>query len=164
MTEEAIDRLRGITAWFFAYGTAIFIPIIIVFIGFMTWLVSRLVDSRQTLRAAMVVAAYSYVPRVVAAVVAAVQGLVLKPDQLDGLMRLSIGPARFLDPATANPIVMAIAFRFDLFTIWVTILLAIGAYVTGRISKQSAVVAGVLFWVVGSLYPVFQAWRATVLA
>jgi hypothetical protein len=58
---------------------------------------------------------------------------------------------------------MAIAFRFDLFTIWVTILLAIGAYVTGRISKQSAVVAGVLFWVVGSLYPVFQAWRATVL-
>ncbi|HEX4468689.1 MAG TPA: YIP1 family protein [Gemmatimonadaceae bacterium] len=164
VTEEVIDRIRGYTAWAFTYGTAIFIPIVIVFIGFMTWLVSRLVDSRQTLRAAMVVAAYSYVPRVVAAVVAAVQGLVLKPDQLDGLMRLSVGPARFLDPATTNPIVMAIAFRFDLFTIWVTILLAIGAYVTGRISKQSAVVAGVLFWVVGSLYPVFQAWRATVLS
>ena len=164
VTEDALDRVRGFTAWLFSYGAVIFIPITIVLVGFMTWLISRLVDSRQTLQAAMVVAAYSYVPRVVAAIVNAVQGLILKPDQLDGLTRLSLGPARFLDPATANPILVQVALRFDLITIWVTILLAIGAYATGRISKQGAVVAGVLFWIGGSLYPIFQAWRATVLS
>lgn len=164
VTEEVIDRLRSYSSWAFIFGTLVIVPIMIVFMGFVTWLLSRLVESRQTLQAAMVVAAYSYMPRVVGAIVNAVQGLVLKPDQLDGFSRFSLGPARFLNPATANPILLQIALRFDLFTIWVTILLAIGAYVTGRISKRSAVLAGILFWIAGSLYPIFQAWRATVLS
>ena len=134
-------------------------PIIIIVIGFMTWLVAKLVDARQELRAAMVVAAYSYVPRVLQWIVYAVEGLVLRPDQLNGLTKLSFGPARFVDPVTTNPVVLQILVRLDLFTIWVTVLLAIGVYVTGQVSKQRAAVAGVMFWIVGSIPQILGALR-----
>jgi hypothetical protein len=38
-----------------------------------------------------------------------------------------------------------------LITLWVTVLLAIGVYATGNITKARAVVFGVLIWVIGSL-------------
>jgi hypothetical protein len=95
----------------------------------------------------------------VQAIVNAVQGLIMSPDQLNSLMKLSLSPARFLNPDTANPIVLQLLNRFDLFTIWVTVLLAIGVYATGRVSKDRAAVAGVLFWIVGGLPALFGALR-----
>jgi hypothetical protein len=89
----------------------------------------------------------------------AVQGLVLKPDQLDGVVKLSFSPARFLDVATANPVLVQVLNRFDLFTIWVTVLLAIGVYVTGRVTKNQAIFAGVLFWIVGGIPAILGALR-----
>jgi hypothetical protein len=159
MTEEMIDRARSIGAWFTTYGPVIFTPIAILIVGLMTWLVAKLVDARQALHAALMVAAYSYVPRVIQGIVNAVQALVLSPDKLTGFVKLSLSPARFLDPATANPLLLALLARFDLFTIWVTVLLAIGVYVTGRVSKGQAAFAGVLFWIVGTIPAVIGAVR-----
>lgn len=159
MTEEMIDRARSVGAWFATWGPVIFTPVSILLVGFMTWLVAKLVDSRQTLHAAMVVAAYSFVPRVIQFIANAVQGLVLSPDHLNGVIKLSFSPARFLDPATANPVLVQVLNRFDLFTIWVTVLLAIGVYVTGRVTKSQAVIAGVLFWIVGAIPALLSALR-----
>jgi hypothetical protein len=159
ITEEMIERTRGFFEFSRTWGPIIFTPILIIVVGFMTWLVAKLVDARQDLHAAMVVASYAFVPRVVQAILNAVQGLVLKPDQLNSLVRLSLSPARFLDPATANPVLIQILNRFDLFTIWVTVLLAIGVYVTGHVSKQRAAIAGVLFWVVGAIPAILGALR-----
>lgn len=159
ITEEMIDRARSVSAFFTTWGPLIFIPLSIVVVGFMTWLVAKLVDSRQTLHAALVVAAYSFVPRVVQFILNAVQGLVLSPDKLNGVVKLSFSPARFLDPSTANPVLVQVLNRFDLFTIWVTVLLAIGVYVTGRVSKSQAAIAGVLFWIVGAIPAILGALR-----
>jgi hypothetical protein len=159
ITEEMIDRARSVGAFFTTYGPIIITPISIILVGFMTWLVAKLVDSRQSLHAAMVVAAYAFVPRVIQFIANAVQGLLLSPDKLNGIIKLSFSPARFLDPATASPVLIQILNRFDLFTIWVTVLLAIGVYVTGRVSKGQATVAGVLFWIVGSIPALLSALR-----
>jgi hypothetical protein len=150
ITEDMIAKAHGFFEFTSTWGPIILTPISIMVVGLMTWLVAKMVDARQELNAAMVVAAYAYVPRVVQFIVNAVQGLVLSPDQLNGVVKLSFSPARFLDPATANAVVVQILNRFDLFTIWVTVLLAVGVYVTGRVSKQRAVVAGVLFWIIGA--------------
>jgi hypothetical protein len=99
------------------------------------------------------------VPRLVQGVVNAIQGLVLKADQLTALTQLSLSPARFLDPATTSPVTLQLLNRFDLFTIWVTVLLAIGLYVTGKVSKQKAVIGGVLFWIVGTIPALLGALR-----
>ncbi|HEY2375319.1 MAG TPA: Yip1 family protein [Gemmatimonadaceae bacterium] len=159
ITEEMIERTRGFSNFAATWGPIILTPIAAIIVGFMTWLVAKLVDSRQTLNAALVVAAYSFVPRIVQSIFNAVQGLLLKPDQLNGVVKLSLGPARFVDLATTKPIVVQLLNRFDLFTIWVTILLAIGVYATGRVSKQQAAIAGVLFWIVGAIPAVLGALR-----
>ena len=49
----------------------------------------------------------------------------------------------------------------DLFTIWVTVLLAIGLHVVGKIPKQQAAIAAAITWVVGALLPLFGALRAS---
>jgi hypothetical protein len=159
VTEEMIEKTRGFFEFSRTWGAIIFTPISIVIVGFMTWLVAKLVESKQDLHAALVVASYAFVPRVVQFIANAVQGLVLKPDQLDGVVKLSFSPARFLDISTANPVLVQVLNRFDLFTIWVTVLLAIGVYVTGRVTKNQAVFAGVLFWIVGSIPAILGALR-----
>lgn len=159
VTEDMIEKTRGFFEFSRTWGAIIFTPVSILIIGFMTWLVAKLVDARQTLGAAMMVAAYASMARVIQYIANAVQGLVMSPDQLNGLTRLSFGPARFLDPTTANPLVLQVLNRFDLFTIWLTVLLAIGVYVTGRITKGQAVFAGVLFWVVGAIPAILGAVR-----
>lgn len=160
MTEEMIERARSIGAVTTNIAIVVGTPVLVIVVAFMTWLVGKLVDSKQTLHAALVVAAYSMVPRVIQAVVNAVQGLLLKPDQLS-VTKLSLSPARFVDTDTTSPLVVQMLNRFDLFTIWVTVLLAIGLYVTGRVPKSKAAIAGVLFWIVGAIPALLGAWQQT---
>jgi hypothetical protein len=63
-----------------------------------------------------------------------------------------------MDPDTTNPLLYQLLGRLDLITIWVTVLLAIGLYVTGKVSKERAVVFGILIWIIGSLPALRQAY------
>ena len=122
-----------------------------------TWLVGKLVDATQTFHAALVVAAYAYVPRILEQVISGVQALLLDPAQLDGRFRLSFGPGRFLDPDTASPLLLAFVGRLDVFTLWITVLIAIGLSVTGRIPLKRAAIAAAVVWLLGGLPTILQA-------
>lgn len=159
MTEDVIEKMRGFTGLMFTAGLIVIMPVVIIVVGFMTWLVGKLFDSRQDLNAALVVAAYSQVPRVVAALLNMVQGLVLKSEQLNSMAKFTFSPARFVDPSKVSPLVFQLLLRVDLFTIWVTVLLATGLYVTGRVSKQKAAMAGVVFFILGAIPQVLQGLR-----
>ena len=156
ITTEQMESMRGVTEKIQKFGLVVIIPLTIFIVGFMTWVVAKLVDSRQELHAALVVAAYSQVPRVIQGIVMGVQGLLMKPEQLNSRFSLDIGPARFFDPDATSQVLLVMLNRFELFTIWVTILLAVGVYATGRVSKRNAAIAGVLFWVVGSIPTLLQ--------
>jgi hypothetical protein len=65
-----------------------------------------------------------------------------------------------MNPDTASPVAIALASRVDLFTIWVTVLLAIGLHVVGKVPKEKAAIAGAITWIVGALPAVFGALRA----
>lgn len=93
ITEDMIAKTRGFFEFSRTWGPIIFTPIAIIVVGIMTWLIAKLVDARQTLNAALVVAAYAFVPRVVQAIANAIQGLVMSPDQLNSLTKLSFSPA-----------------------------------------------------------------------
>jgi hypothetical protein len=127
------------------------IPVIMFFVGVVTWLVGKMFGAEQTFRAALVVGAYSYVPKVIDGLSAAIQGLFLDPSQFDGKYRMTLGPGRFLDPDTASPMLVELLGRMDVFTIWVTVLIAIGLAVTGRIPRGRAVMAAVVIWLIGAL-------------
>lgn len=150
-TPEQMERVRGIATATTRYGISIITLVTMFVLGSVSWVVGKVVGSKQTYHAALVVAAWAYMPRVLGGVLGGVQGLIMDPSKLNSQLALSIGPARFFDVETTNPLLYQVLGRFDLITIWVTILLAVGLYVTGKVSKTNAVVFGVLIWIVGSI-------------
>ena len=160
ITPEMMAKTREMTEKFTKVGVFIFTPIIIFCVGFILWVVGKLVEAKQTFSAAVMVAAYAFVPKVVESVVAGVQGLLLDPATLNGRYKISLGVGRFLDPDAASPMLLALVGRMDVFTIWVTVLLAIGLSATGNIPRRKAIIAGVLMWIIGALPGVFGALRS----
>ncbi len=158
-TPEMADRFRPMFERFGQLAGFVFVPLSIVATGTVLWLAGKLFEARQTYRAAMVVAGYAFVPRILEAVLNGVQGLVLDPAALNGRWRLTFGVGRFLDPDTTAPLVLALLGRLDVFTIWVTLLLAIGLAVTGGIGRTRAFGAAALVWAAGALPGVMQALR-----
>ena len=157
---EAMDRMRGFMIRVGQVAAFVFIPIAIFSVGIVTWLVGKLVDAKQSFYAALVVSAYAFTPRALEGVVNGIQALFLDPAQMDGRFRITFGPGRFLDPDTTSPLLIAVVGRLDLFTVWITVLVAIGLCVTGRIPLRRAAIAAALVWVAGGLMPILQALRA----
>jgi len=160
ITAEMMQKGRAISETFAKIGAFIFVPIAIFLTGLVLWVVGKFVDAKESLAAAIMVAAYAYVPRILENILNGVQGLLMDPASLDGRYRLSLGVGRFLDPNTASPMMLALLGRVDVFTIWVTVLLAIGLSVTGRIPRSKAALAAVIVWVIGALPAVLGAARA----
>ena len=105
-------------------------------------------------------ATYSEVPRIVQILVNAAQALVMSPEKLNAINSVGLNLARFMDPDRASPAAIALASRVDLFTIWVTVLLGIGIYVVGKLTKQQAAIIAVIVWIIGALPAVFGALRS----
>jgi hypothetical protein len=159
LNQAQIDTARRFSETFGKIAAFIFMPVGIFFTGLFLWVVGKFVESKQTLGQGLMVAAYAFLPRVIESVVTAIQGLVLDTSKMNGRFRISLGLGRFFDPDTTSPLLLALIGRIDVFTIWVTILLAIGLSVTGKISRQRAAIAAVIVWFLGALPTVLQAAR-----
>ena len=160
ITAEMMEKGRAFGEGFAKYGAIVFVPVGMFLTGLMLWLIGKLFDAREQLSDAIMVAAYAFMPRVVEAVVAGVQGLLIDPASLNGRFKLSLGLGRFLDPDTASPVLLALLGRVDVFTIWVTVLLAIGLSVTGRIPRSRAAAAAAIVWVCGAIPQLMGALRS----
>lgn len=160
LTPEAVERMRGFTSRVGQIGVLVFLPIAMLCVGLVTWAAGKLVDAKQSLHTSLVVAAYAFAPRVLEGVVNGVQALVFDPAQFNGRFRITFGPGRFLDPDVASPLLVASVGRLDLFTLWITVLIAIGLSVTGRIPLRRAAIAAALVWLAGALPVIMQAIRA----
>lgn len=126
-------------------------PVVIFCTGLVLWLLGKLVGARQTLNAAILVAAFANVPRLLGALLGGVLALLVDASTLTSRHAIGFGPARFLDPDSTSPVLLVMASRLDPFTIWATVLLAIGLAVTGRISRPQAGIAAGLVWLAGML-------------
>lgn len=160
MNTEAVERVRGFALRMQQVGMFIFLPLAILGIGVTTWVAGKLVDATHTFRAALIVAAYAYAPRILDQVLYGLQGLFLDPEQMDGRFRLTMGVGRFLDPDTVSPLLLAVVGRVDLITLWITALVAIGLCVTGRIPMKKAAIAAAIVWLVGGLPLIIPALRS----
>jgi hypothetical protein len=157
LTPEQMQTVRSFALVMGKVGAFIFVPVGIFLTGLALWVCGKLFDSTQTLGQAVMVASYAFLPRVVEGVVTSVQGLLLDPSTFTGRWRISLGVGRFLDPDSTSPALLALVGRIDVFTIWVTILLAIGLAVTGKIPRAKAAIAGVIVWFLGAVPLLLQA-------
>lgn len=160
LTAEQMQSMRGISETFAKIGAFVFVPIGIFLTGLMLWVCGKPFEAKQTLKQATMVAAFAFMPRIIEALVVSVQGLLLDPGSFTGRWRLSLGIGRFLDPDATSPALLALVGRLDVFTIWVTVLLAIGLSVTGNIPRSRAALAAALVWLLGAAPLLLQAARS----
>ena len=159
LTAEQMASGRGffetLGPLFFAVG----ITLSVLGAGVVLWLVGKLFDAKESVTAALMIATYAEVPRVVQILTNAAQGLFMSPEKLTSINSVGFSPARFMDPDHASAVMIALVSRVDVFTIWITVLLAIGLHVVGKIPKQQAAIAAAITWVAGALPAVFGALR-----
>jgi hypothetical protein len=160
ITEEQMASGRGFFETFAPIFFAVGLTISVFGTGLVLWVVGKLFDAKESITAAIMIATYSEVPRIVQILTNAAQALVMSPEKQTSLNAVGFNLARFINPDTGSPVVIALASRVDLFTIWVTVLLAIGLYVVGKVPKEKAAIAAGITWVVGALPAVFGALRA----
>ena len=154
---EQLGQMRAMGDKFGLIAVAFIMPITALLLGFVTWLVSKLFDAKETVGAATMIATYALFPRLIQQVVHGLQGLVLAPEQMRSMYSVTLSPARFFDPDTVSPFVLALAGRVDLFVIWSTVLIAIGLHIIGKIPKDRAYIAAAIVWVCGAIPPLGQA-------
>lgn len=153
---DAMAQGRAVGRTFAKVAVVVGTPIAIAAIGLCLWLLGKMVDAKQTAGASVMIAAWSWVPRIIQTVATAIQAQTMDLSTLKGLEQLSIGPARFIDPV-AQPLLSAIAARFDVFVLWSTALLAIGLSVVGRVSRASGWVAAGLVWALATAFALYGA-------
>jgi Yip1 domain len=160
LTAEQMASGRG----FFENLAPIFIAVVLTIsvfgTGLVLWVVGKLFDAKESVAAAITIAVYAEVPRLVQFLVNAAQAMFMSPESLNSANSVGFNLARFMDPDKTSPVLIALGARVDLFTIWVTVLLAIGIYVLGKITKQQAAIVAIVTWVVGALPALFGAMRA----
>jgi hypothetical protein len=137
---------------------AFFGPLIV---GVVLWLVGKLVSAGENIGAACMIATYAFFPRILGALVQVIMAFVIDPSKLNGMNRVTLSAAYFLDPNVASPVSVVLASRIDVFVIWSTILLAIGLSVVARIPRSKAAIAAAIVFVLGTIVPVFGAIRAS---
>lgn len=157
LTADQINSMRGVqekVASFFMYvGT----PIFMFVVGVLAWLAAKMVGAKVTYGQAVLIVAFAWVPRVVQSLVITVQKLVLDTANITSMHSFGASPARFMDPDATSKGMLAVASRFDLFTLWVTILVGIGIAVIGNVPRSKGYVAAAIVFVLGSLFPVVGA-------
>ena len=83
----------------------------------------------------------------------ALQALLLPEESLAGRYSVTLGLGRFFDPDTANPFCWRDRSDRSSFTIWVTVLLAIGLSITGMIPGPRPRWRARSVWLIGALLP-----------
>src|SRR5207244_1178702 len=101
------------------------IPVTAFLLGAVVWTVARAVGGRVRYAQGATIATFSFFPHVMESVVGGVQALLMDESQLTSRYSVSVGLGRIFDPATTNPILMALLGRIELFTLWSTVLVAV---------------------------------------
>ena len=159
MTPEQIESAKAIGAKFASVGF-IFILIVAPFLlGTVIFLASRVAGGAVGFAQGITIATFAWFPRLVEGVVSAVQALLMDESQLTSRLSVSLGLGRLMDAATTNPYVLALAGRVDVFTLWVTALIAIGIKVMAKVSTAQAVGAAAVVWFIGAIPVLLQAMR-----
>jgi hypothetical protein len=157
------ERMAASRNFFEMLGPVFFAVILTISVlgtGLVLWLVGKLFDAKESVGAAMMIATYAEVPRIVQILTNAAQALIMSPEKLNAANSVGFNLARFMNPDTASPFIIALGARVDVFTIWVTVLLAIGLHIVGKVPKQQAYIAAALTWVIGALPALFGALRS----
>jgi len=160
MTPERIETARKFASSLAPVFVVVGLPITVFVLGAVIWLVGRVVGGRVNYAQAATIATFGYFPRALETITNGVQALLMDEAKLTSRFSVSLGLGRLLDPTKVSAPLLALLGRVDLFTLWITVLVAVGLKQMTRITTGQAVGGAVLVWLIGALPTLLQALRA----
>ena len=162
LTPEQLEAGRRIAGTFAPVFVVVGIPITIFVLAAVVWLVARIVGgaARLNYAQAATITTFAYFPKVLDYISGGVQALLMDESKLNSRFSVSLGAARFFNPDSSSHALVALLGRLDLFTLWITVLIAVGIKQMARTTTGQAVAAGALVWLIGALPTLYQALRA----
>ncbi|HEU4629364.1 MAG TPA: YIP1 family protein [Gemmatimonadaceae bacterium] len=148
LTPEQLQGARTFGRMMMLVSSVVGVPILVLVLGLVLWFVGKLLDAEQPLRAAFLVVAFSYMPRIVEQLLTALQAFWLDLASKSSLFQVSFSAARFADPE-ASQLTLGLLSRIDPFVLWSYVLIAIGLSVTGRISRGKAALGAFVLFLLG---------------
>lgn len=149
MPAEAMAAAQKFAGYGFLATGVLMIPIGAVLTGLLVWIGGKVASARCTFGQAMLIATLASVPRVLSFIATAVQGAMVDPQTIRSFSDASLGAARFVDPVSTSPALMAMLTNLDLFNIWQFIIMAIGISVIGRVERSAGYVGALVGWGLG---------------
>jgi hypothetical protein len=155
MTGEQLAGAQKAMEASFKYGGFAAMPFVLLVLGGCVWLVAKLLGGELGYGGGVMIAAFAYLPKVLESLLVSVQTLVLDTSTFTGRYQFSWGVGRFLDPTMPQGMQNLLG-RIDLFTLWATILIAIGLAYSAKVPKSKAYAGAAIIWVLGALPAIFQ--------
>lgn len=146
LTQEMMSQQRGIAEGFASVAYYVGMPLLILFVAVLVWMAAKTVSAKIDWRAAMLVATLAQIPRLVGALLTTVQALLMDTSTITSMHSVGYSPARFMDPDATPKQLMDLVGRFDVFTLWVTVLLAIGIAVVGKVPRSKGAAGAAIVW------------------
>lgn len=152
MPPEAVAAMRSFGGIGIAVSAVLGAPLFVLGTGLLVFFVARLFDLKPTFTQAATIATFANVPRFLLGTLAVAAQAFLLPasDTPRGMFQLAVGPARFADP-DASTRLLGFLMRFELFTLWATVLIGIGVATVCRTSRKNGMLVAALVWFVATL-------------
>ena len=151
-TQEMADKAKPFMNISITIGGIVGTPIVLLIVGLVTWIVGRFImSSTLTFGTALLITSFSTFPKILASVVAVVEGLTMDVSKMTSPYQLSVSASRFFDPASMTDGLYQLLAQIDVFSIWSTVLVAIGLMHAGKLDKSKATITAVILFVCGAL-------------
>ncbi len=155
MTADQLAGMQSTMEASFKYGGFVAMPFILLILGACVWLVAKVLGGELGYGGGVMVASFAYLPKVLESLLVSVQSLVLDTSKFSGRYQFSWGVGRFLDSSMSQGMQNLLG-RIDLFTLWATLLIAIGLAYSAKVPKSKAYTGAAVVWVLGALPAVLQ--------
>ena len=151
LTPDMVNSMRPIQEKIASVFVYLGSPIGIFFTALFAWIATKIVSVKVKFGQAMTISTLAFIPRLVGLLVGVLQVVLMDTTNFTNRYSLSVSPARFMDPDTANAKLFAVMGSLDLFAIWSTVLIGIGIAVMGKAPRNKGYLAAVIVFVLGVL-------------
>ena len=152
ITPEMMENMRGMQEGMGAFFGYVGTPVIILVMALFVWLAARFIaGAKVTYGQSAMITTLAWIPRLVGMFVTTMQVALMDTSNETSMFGLSLSPARFMDPATANPKLYGLGGSFELFSVWSLILIGIGIAVMGSAPRARAYIAAAVLFVLGTI-------------
>ena len=152
LTADMVAQQRGMMEGISNIGVYFAAPLLIFFAAVLIWLGAKLVSASVSFDRAMLISAIAQIPRLLGSVLTTAQGLLMDTTTIDSMHDVGYSPARFLDQDALSPQILGFIARFDVFTLWTTVLLGIGVAVIAKVPRGKGYAAAAIAWLIPGLF------------